>query len=670
MVTSGRYQLSVNPHAVKLIILMIGVFLRLHQLATLPPDLGFDPAYYGIDALEILDGARPVYFATNFGREPLFSYLVAALFITVGVRAFAIHLTSAFIAILTLPAVYFLARELFYREEQEFLRKHGATLAMAFVAVSFWHLAWSRYSVRVILTPLLFALVLGFLMRGLRTGSRKDIWLSGAGLGVGLYTYQLAQPLIILVFAAVFFFYVNQKKRPIAQERKTFLIALMIGMAIAAPLFFYSQNNPGAFNRRLDDIVVVSTDEGIQDQLGLLFERGVAVAKVYFVEGDYDPLINVPGRPLLSPLLGVFFVLGILGACFKWRNWIYPFLLFWLVFYSLPGVFADSAAYAKRTFGTLPAVFILIAIGFGLLISAIQNIRNLAPWLIQFIWRAVATFVVLFCAGMTYYAYFEVWAANPGLESHFMEQQANIGRYMSELPDDEDIYLSPIWRENAPIIFYSDRRTDINDFNGRHCFVAPRIAKNQTTYFLAPNLAEKSTDFIATFFPTGSWNQQMDMADPSSFSVFAIPKGAAAQPQPMYAMNGNWENKVELLGYDISYDPMANSGSVTVGLYYLTTDQIRFDWIAYVHVRSEANGEIVMAGQRDRQPCFESYPTTRWKKNQIIRDEFIIPLSADAIPGTYKIYTGFYNWPSLERIQTIDSLRGSDEIQLSTINLE
>ncbi len=48
---------------------LIGAFLRLHELAHLPISSGFDPAYYGLDALAILDGERPIYLATNYGRE-------------------------------------------------------------------------------------------------------------------------------------------------------------------------------------------------------------------------------------------------------------------------------------------------------------------------------------------------------------------------------------------------------------------------------------------------------------------------------------------------------------------------------------------------------------------------------------------------------------------------
>ena len=51
-----------------LAITAVGAFLRLFRLADLPPGDGYDVAQYGLDALDILDGARPIFLPANFGR--------------------------------------------------------------------------------------------------------------------------------------------------------------------------------------------------------------------------------------------------------------------------------------------------------------------------------------------------------------------------------------------------------------------------------------------------------------------------------------------------------------------------------------------------------------------------------------------------------------------------
>ncbi|MBI5565123.1 MAG: hypothetical protein HY870_09515, partial [Chloroflexi bacterium] len=58
------------------LMLLAGV-LRLYESGAWPPGLYHDEAYYGLDALRVIGGERPLYFAANNGREPFFIYLAA-----------------------------------------------------------------------------------------------------------------------------------------------------------------------------------------------------------------------------------------------------------------------------------------------------------------------------------------------------------------------------------------------------------------------------------------------------------------------------------------------------------------------------------------------------------------------------------------------------------------
>ncbi|MBK7216033.1 MAG: glycosyltransferase family 39 protein [Candidatus Promineofilum sp.] len=139
--------------------------LRLYRLDALPPGDGHDVAQYGVDALQILAGARPIFLESNFGREPLFSYLVALAYRFTGPGAFGIHLTSALVGVATVPAVWLVARELFAGERRGALG-YLPLLAAFLSAVSYWHLNWSRVGLRVILVPLFAALIVFALWRG------------------------------------------------------------------------------------------------------------------------------------------------------------------------------------------------------------------------------------------------------------------------------------------------------------------------------------------------------------------------------------------------------------------------------------------------------------------------------------------------------------------------
>ena len=79
----------------------------------------------------------------------------------VGGSVFALRLTAAFVGILTVAATYWLGREML-------ADRRIAILAAALLAVSFWHVLFSRLGFRAVTQPFLQALTIAALFRGLR----------------------------------------------------------------------------------------------------------------------------------------------------------------------------------------------------------------------------------------------------------------------------------------------------------------------------------------------------------------------------------------------------------------------------------------------------------------------------------------------------------------------
>src|SRR5512147_868169 len=96
-------------------LMLIAGAVRSYALGVWPPGLYHDEAYNGLDALRVLAGDRPLYFAANNGREPFFIYLVSLSIGLLGRGIFPLRLPSTIIGILLVPASYFMARELFNR---------------------------------------------------------------------------------------------------------------------------------------------------------------------------------------------------------------------------------------------------------------------------------------------------------------------------------------------------------------------------------------------------------------------------------------------------------------------------------------------------------------------------------------------------------------------------
>jgi predicted membrane-bound mannosyltransferase len=165
------------------LVLLAAAVLRLPALETTPPGLHYDEAANGVLAADIgLRGERPVFIPSYTGKEVFFFYMAGGLMRLLGDTVFALRLTAAFIGLLTTTVTYWLGWEL--------LRdRRIALLAAALIAVSFWHLIFSRLGFRAISQPLLQGLMAAALFRGLRTNRWRWFALSGLFLGLSAYTY-------------------------------------------------------------------------------------------------------------------------------------------------------------------------------------------------------------------------------------------------------------------------------------------------------------------------------------------------------------------------------------------------------------------------------------------------------------------------------------------------
>src|SRR5215207_8413114 len=98
-----------------LFIMLIAAALRLWQLHVYPPGPHYDEAVYLIITRSIaFGGARPFPIVEAYqGREVLYMYLDAPLLHLLGDRIFTLHLTNAFLNILTVAAALSLGRSMF-----------------------------------------------------------------------------------------------------------------------------------------------------------------------------------------------------------------------------------------------------------------------------------------------------------------------------------------------------------------------------------------------------------------------------------------------------------------------------------------------------------------------------------------------------------------------------
>jgi len=219
-----------------LAILVLAAGLRLIALGSNPPGLFSDEASTGYDAFCLLQTGRDQYgeflplFARSFGdfNEALYRYLTVPWVWAFGLTEQAVRTPAALIGTLTTGMVFLLCRPLF-----------GPVCALACtlsVALSPWHILFSRVGFRAILLPFFICLGLVFFLRSLH--NPRFLYGSSLAFGVSLYTYSAARIFIPLFVLGLLLLHGRQ----VWQHRDQLFRSAILGFVIALPavLFWFS----------------------------------------------------------------------------------------------------------------------------------------------------------------------------------------------------------------------------------------------------------------------------------------------------------------------------------------------------------------------------------------------------------------------------------------------
>ena len=211
--------------------LLAGAGLRLINLDNVPPGLHYDEAANGLLSAEIgLNGERPVFIPSYTGKEPFYFYLAGGLIRMIGESIFVLRLTSAFLGILTIAATYRLGIVL--------LRdRRVALLSTTLLAISFWHILFSRIGFRAISQPLMQTITITALFIGFRHHSWRWIVVAGAALGATGYTYLASRVFPVPVTMAALLLLIDGKRRGL--RLKQLSVFFGAGLVTLIPLLLY-----------------------------------------------------------------------------------------------------------------------------------------------------------------------------------------------------------------------------------------------------------------------------------------------------------------------------------------------------------------------------------------------------------------------------------------------
>ena len=359
------------------LILLLAAGLRLGQLDTVMPEMTSDHVEKIRDAWRVNRGELNVFFANNGGREPLQMYAMALLAQLPGLdfNFYTLKLLSALEGIVAVLLLYWTGCVLVGGRAGRLV----GLLTGALVAVGYWHILLSRLGLRIVLTTGVAALLLLFLWRALRHNRRGDFLAAGLVIGLGLYTYQAARMLPLVVVTGVALTLLLRADGQRLSLLRNFAALALIALVAFVPLGGFALEYPQDFWRRttsrvLGDVPVTTEVEiSAGEQLAVLTTRlaeNLGDALLMFNwRGDVAWISGAPGKPALDPWTGALFLLGLVvwaRRILRKRSVLDLLLPLTLLIMLLPTALALSFPVENpshtRASGALPAVFLIAAL--------------------------------------------------------------------------------------------------------------------------------------------------------------------------------------------------------------------------------------------------------------------------------------------------------------------
>ncbi|MCX6791729.1 MAG: glycosyltransferase family 39 protein [Candidatus Gottesmanbacteria bacterium] len=347
------------------ILVVVTLFFRLYKLSSIPFGLNNDTSWDATAAVDMLRGNLSPYLpyaAEGWRGEPIIRLPAALFTLILGRNPMTVRLASDMFGIATIIPLYLLLRLLF--------NKKIAWVSSFFVAISGWHITFSKVGWQAIAVPCFSTLTFYYFFKGIRSNNIKNYILSGIFLSGSLYTYIAARILPLFILCLCIHVIIVHSKQFTHYIRS---LSVLIGTFIitSLPIIYYAFNNWPNYVSRASYLNIWTPMEH-QKTLTPLFQN-IQTALLLFTHNangnDFfisEPLLDQPAR-LLFPL-GVAIALWYF---LKEKKKAYGFMLSWFIFALIPGIV--STPNGNRAIGTIPSVYFFSAIGLVWVISLITH---------------------------------------------------------------------------------------------------------------------------------------------------------------------------------------------------------------------------------------------------------------------------------------------------------
>jgi len=635
-------------YAITVVILLFAAILRLWDLTTLPPGLNEGE----ILDLRITETVREgrlelLYDVGGEGRESGYGIALAATTSATGAGLLGYRIFSAWIGMITLALVYALGTRLF--------GTLAGVAATALLAVNMAHTILTRSISPDMLLPLFVTAVLLALARSLPVyGSRpyrepKATPFASLGLllGIGFYIHPLN--FIIVLMSMAFIAYMVLNGRSMTRRTISFTwFAVVVMIVFATPYLIASLQAPelSGANRVLQ----------ISPRVLTAFLSGL---NGLFIQGDLSAVHNLPGRPLLDLVSGLFLVIGLIAALRSWRQSRFVLVLLAILFLTPTALAANVGPDFPALAGLLPVLALLFGLGVSTLYHSLPTRAG------RWIGALGLVTLVLFNMQWTVRDLFSNWRDLPGMRAAYDSRIGELAHYIDTTPADlptvictEDVFPDSSALElSAPLklaLMLQRPSTSLRYANCREALILSSAGERERIIFLDPNGYEAFNPYLREWLDQGEIVERahlpersvilLDVANQLADRVGAFTTtapvafapespGANRVTAPPIRLGGN----VAFLGYDHIWADQYRPGDLVPILTYWRVDGTPPpDLRLFTHILADPGA----------RPVAQTDPRSIRPDRMVARDIWLqvsyIQLPFALRTGTYSISIGAY----------------------------
>ena len=384
-------------------IILISIFLlagllRFYNISNNPPGLYIDEVANGNDAYSILKTGKDQYgqsfplFFRSLGdyKVPVYIYATSFSMAFLGKNEFAVRFPSALAGTLTVILIYFILEQLLALDKNKSLGKrlkYLPILAAFLLAISPWHLQFSRGGFEVTLAVFLFLLASLLVIFYLK--KKNFLYLS---LGYLLYmltiytydSYRILSPLVLIILTLLIFW-------KIPKERIKLILLGAFCLLLYFPIFQFSLTPDGLERFSQTSAFVEYPTRSLLEKIKVY---PVVFLKNYFSYFSSNYLFNFGdgiGRHQLPDFGLLFFwqlpfiLAGLYALIKEKKSYLIYFILGILVLSPIPAAFARPSPHTLRNLLAVVSFISLSAIGIIIILDKIKTWRKTVIFLLSII---------------------------------------------------------------------------------------------------------------------------------------------------------------------------------------------------------------------------------------------------------------------------------------------